>query len=83
MQRTTDSHRTWLGDVLSDKLTDSQRAAIDAKLAEMKAGKFHPLTGPVIDQDGKIQLPPGEAIADSKMLSINWLVKGVETRIPN
>ena len=68
---------------LSDKLSAAQRAAIEMKQAEMKAGKFHPLTGPVADQDGKIRVAAGKAISDGDMLSINWLVKGVETRIPN
>ena len=68
---------------LSDKLSAEQKAAIMAKSEAMKAGSTHPLTGPVVDQDGKIRLPPGKAISDGDMLSIDWLVKGVETRIPN
>jgi simple sugar transport system substrate-binding protein len=40
------------------------------------------LTGPVVDQDGTERLAAGVSIADNDMLGINWLVKGVETRIP-
>ncbi|WP_181703165.1 BMP family ABC transporter substrate-binding protein [Chthonobacter albigriseus] len=58
------------------------KALIDEAVAAMKAGTFHPLTGPVLDQDGAEKLAAGAVIADGDLLGINWLVKGVETRIP-
>ena len=56
---------------------------IESAAAEMRAGSFHPLTGPILDQDGTERLAAGEVIEDGAMLGIDWLVKGVETRIPN
>ena len=68
---------------LSPDLTKEDVAEIDSVIAEIKAGKFHPMTGPIVDQDGEEKLAAGETIDDPSMLGINWLVKGVETRIPN
>jgi basic membrane protein A and related proteins len=67
---------------LTPDLPPAARQAVDKAMAAMKAGSFHPLTGPVVDQDGKQKLAPGAVIPDTEMLGIKWLVKGVETRIP-
>ncbi|OED36503.1 hypothetical protein AB833_27780 [Chromatiales bacterium (ex Bugula neritina AB1)] len=66
----------------SDDLTTEQRAALDAKVAEIAAGEFHPFNGPVIDQDGAVKIAEGDTISDGDLLGINWLVKGVETKLP-
>lgn len=68
---------------LSTKVSDATRVAIEARKAEMKAASFHPLTGPVVDQDGKERLAAGATIPDGEMLGINWLVRGVESRLPD
>ena len=68
---------------LSSDLTKEQVDEISAVIDEISAGGFHPMTGPIMDQDGNEQLAGGEVIEDGAMLGINWLVKGVETRIPN
>ncbi|WP_373502225.1 BMP family ABC transporter substrate-binding protein [Aestuariivirga sp.] len=67
---------------LTPDLTPEQKKVTDDAIAAITAGTFHPLTGPVMDQDGTEKLAAGVAIADGDMASINWLVKGVETRIP-
>jgi len=67
---------------LTDKISGDQRAAIDAKFAEIGKGKFHPFTGPIVDQDGKEKVAAGKTLPDGDLLGINWLVKGVETRVP-
>lgn len=66
----------------SDDLTTEQRAALDAKVAEITAGTFHPFQGPVIDQAGEEKIAEGETLADADLLGINWLVTGVETQLP-
>jgi simple sugar transport system substrate-binding protein len=68
---------------LSQDLTAEQVADINAVIDDISVGKLHPMTGPIVDQDGKEQLAEGVAIEDGAMLGINWLVQGVETRIPN
>jgi basic membrane protein A and related proteins len=67
---------------LTDKLSAAQRSAVDTKLAEIAASKFHPFTGPIVDQDGKEKIAEGKSIADGDLAGISWLVKGVETRLP-
>ncbi len=67
---------------LSSDLTADQVAALNGVMDEIKAGTFHPMTGPITDQDGTEKLAEGVAIEDGAMLGINWLVTGVETRIP-
>ena len=68
---------------LTDDLSDEARAAIEEAMAVMEAGTFHPLTGPITDQDGTERLAEGVTIEDGALLGIDWLVEGVETRIPN
>jgi basic membrane protein A len=67
---------------LTPNLTPEQKKVTDDAVAAITAGSFHPLTGPVVDQDGNEKLAAGAVISDGDMASINWLVKGVETRIP-
>ena len=67
----------------SDKISEGTMAKISEAADSMKAGAFHPLTGPVMDQDGTERLAAGVTIADPDLLGIDWLVKGVETRLPN
>jgi basic membrane protein A len=71
-------------DVLSWSSSISPETMTMIKEAEaaMRAGEFHPLTGPVMDQDGTERLASGEVIDDVAMAGIDWLVTGVETRIP-
>lgn len=66
----------------SDDLTAEQRAALDAKVADIASGSFHPFTGPVIDQSGEEKIAAGDTLADGDLLGINWLVTGVETNLP-
>jgi basic membrane protein A and related proteins len=67
---------------ISKNLTPDQRKVVDDAIGAINVGAFHPMTGPIISQDGELMLKPGEVMADGPLLGINWLVKGVETRIP-
>lgn len=66
----------------SDDLSSEQLAALEAKVAAITAGEFHPFTGPVVDQQGNTRIAAGETISDTDLQGINWLVQGVETRLP-
>ena len=66
----------------SDDLTAEQKAMLDARVAEIAAGEFHPFNGPVIGQDGSEKIAEGDTISDGDLLGINWLVAGVETQLP-
>lgn len=66
----------------SEDLSADQMAVIEEKTESLKSGNFHPITGPVMDQEGKERLAEGVAIADGDLLGIDWLVEGIETRLP-
>lgn len=66
----------------ASSISDETMARIEEASAAISAGEFHPLTGPVVDQDGTERLAEGEVILDEALQGIDWLVKGVETRIP-
>ncbi len=66
----------------SDKISSDAMAKITAAADGIKAGTFHPLTGPITAQDGTEMLAEGVTIADGDLLGINWLVEGVETSLP-
>jgi len=68
---------------LSDDLTAEQKAALEQVVAEITSGAFHPFDGPVIGQDGTEKVAAGETLGDGALLGIDWLVAGVETRLPN
>lgn len=66
----------------SSAISAETMAKIEAADAAIRAGEFHPLTGPIVDQEGTERLAESEIIEDQAMASIDWLVAGVETRIP-
>ncbi len=50
---------------------------------QIKDGKFHPFTGPVVAQDGKEVLPAGQTMSDDALGQMNYYVKGVSSKMPN
>jgi simple sugar transport system substrate-binding protein len=50
--------------------------------AQIKAGKFHPFEGPIVDQAGKERLPKGKTISDSDLNAMNYYVQGVASAFP-
>ncbi len=58
------------------------KAKLDEVKAGLKAGTFHPWTGPIVDQAGKELLAKG-VVADDKFLGgVKFYVKGVEGKVP-
>jgi simple sugar transport system substrate-binding protein len=54
-----------------------------AKLeGELKAGKFHPFTGPVKDQDGKERIAAGKTMSDDELGKMDYYVEGVASKLP-
>jgi len=49
---------------------------------EIAAGKFHPFTGPIKDNEGKERLPAGTTISDETLLKMDYYVEGVQGRMP-
>ncbi len=67
---------------IADAVPAETRAQIDKIKAGLKDGSFAIWKGPLVGQDGKEILKPGE-VADDKFLSgVNFYVKGVEGKVP-
>ncbi len=50
---------------------------------QIKEGKFHPFTGPVVAQDGTEVLAEGQTMSDADLGQMNYYVKGVASKMPN
>ena len=50
---------------------------------QIKAGKLHPFTGPVLDQAGKERVPAGKTISDEDLEKMDYFVPGVDAKMPN
>lgn len=63
---------------------DVPRDVVDlvrARQAELVAGRAHPFTGPIRDNEGRVRLQRG-TMGDDDLNRIDWLVEGVAGRIP-
>ncbi len=56
---------------------------IAATYDKMAKREFHPFAGPVVDNDGKEQIPAGRTASDEQLLTMGYLVKGVAGKLPN
>ncbi|MFM7026862.1 MAG: BMP family ABC transporter substrate-binding protein [Limnohabitans sp.] len=45
------------------------------------AGKLHPFSGPIVDNDGREVLPKGQQLTDEQILNMNYLVQGVVGKV--
>ena len=50
--------------------------------ADIAAGKLHPFTGPVKDNDGKERLAAGKTITDADLSKMDFYVEGVQGKLP-
>ncbi len=49
-----------------------------ARQRDIASGKLHPFTGPITDNEGKAVVPAGAHMTDAQILSMNFLVSGVQ-----
>lgn len=66
----------------SPDLPDAVVAKAEDVRAAIAKGSFHPLTGPLRDQSGKLRLAEGTTPSDAELLSMDWFVEGVEGDLP-
>ncbi|NOY12307.1 MAG: BMP family ABC transporter substrate-binding protein [Deltaproteobacteria bacterium] len=66
----------------SDKVPADVRSLVAKKAAAIKAGSFHPFTGPIKDQSGKLVVAAGQVPSDAELLGMNYFVAGVQGTIP-
>lgn len=58
-------------------------AKVMARANAIKSGKFHPFSGPIMDQKGVLRVKAGDVIPDSDLYGMNWYVRGVQGNLPN
>jgi basic membrane protein A len=56
---------------------EAVRQTVDARKKDILAGAFHPFSGPIKDQSGKVQVPEGKTATDEELLNMKYLVEGV------
>jgi basic membrane protein A len=50
--------------------------------ADIGAGKFHPFTGPVKDNEGKERLAAGKVMTDDVLSKMDYYVEGIQGKLP-
>ncbi|HUZ66734.1 MAG TPA: BMP family ABC transporter substrate-binding protein [Beijerinckiaceae bacterium] len=63
-------------------MTADAQTAGKAAEAGIKSGKLLPFHGPIKDQTGGDKVAAGKALDDGAIASMNWLVQGVEGKLP-
>jgi basic membrane protein A and related proteins len=58
------------------------QAEANGMIEAIKAGTYHPFTGPINKQDGTPWLADGEVAEDGVLLSMNFYVEGISGEIP-
>lgn len=58
------------------------KALVGELEGKLKAGSFHPFTGPVVDQSGKERLAQGAVMDDLTLGKMDYFVQGVASRLP-
>lgn len=48
-----------------------------ARQNDIASGKLKPFSGPIVDNEGKVVIPAGQALTDDQILNMNYLVEGV------
>jgi basic membrane protein A len=90
MDGTWESGDTWggiptgmvkLGEI-SDAVPADVKAEALAMVEAMRAGEYHPFTGPINKQDGSAWLAEGETAPDGDLLGMNFYIEGVSGDIP-
>ncbi|MDX5410574.1 MAG: BMP family ABC transporter substrate-binding protein, partial [Thauera sp.] len=59
------------------------KAEVEALADKLRAGSFHPFTGPIVDQAGKERLSAGAVMDDVALGKMDFFVQGVASRLPN
>ena len=65
------------------KVPKAVRDEVLAQQSQIGAGKLQPFTGPITDNQGRLVIPKGKTLTDQQILEMNYLVAGVQGRIPN
>jgi basic membrane protein A len=67
---------------ISNKVPAAVQQLVEERTEAIKAGKLNPFTGPIKDQDGKVQVAAGSTPSDAELLGMSYFVEGVQGTIP-
>jgi basic membrane protein A len=59
-------------------VSEATKSAIQAEMDKLKSTPQAEFTGPIADQGGTQKIPAGQQATMDELLSIDWLVKGIE-----
>lgn len=68
---------------MSNAVPKDVQAKVNDMAAKIKAGSFHPFSGPVVDQAGKTRVAAGTTISDGDLNAMNYYVQGVASKYPS
>ncbi len=68
----------WNADIPADMV-----AQIEARQAEIRDGSFAVFKGPLVDQNGTERVADGITMTDADIISMDWHVAGVTTKLPS
>lgn len=54
------------------------RSEVLTRQKDIASGRLQPFTGPITDNEGKLVVAKGAALTDAQILSMNFLVSGVQ-----
>lgn len=67
---------------INDKVPNDVKKAVKDIEAKLRAGTFHPFTGPIVDQSGKTVVAEGKVMTDKELSSMGYYVQGVTSKFP-
>ncbi|MBQ8813057.1 MAG: BMP family ABC transporter substrate-binding protein [Lachnospiraceae bacterium] len=68
--------------ICSDELPAGTRKLIDLTRQHIVSGAFHPFTGPLIQQGGRVHYDASETMKPEDIMRMDWLVDNVVGHIP-
>ncbi len=63
------------------KVPKAVQAEVLARQKDIASGRLKPFSGPIVDNEGREVVPKGQAMTDEQILTMNFLVSGVQGRI--
>ena len=67
----------------NDRIPEDVRAEAEDMIEAIRAGEYHPFTGPIARQDGSEWLADGETAPDGDLLTMDFFVEGMTGEVPD
>ncbi|MBF8642736.1 MULTISPECIES: BMP family ABC transporter substrate-binding protein [Pseudomonas] len=67
---------------ISDLVPADVKSEAEQIIVSIKSGDFHPFTGPIKDQSGKVRIAEGATATTADLAGMNYYVEGVKAELP-